>query len=321
MNNTGAQVSLNESAREVFLRSFEEGDRVLILGGTGWFGRTALAMLRHAKAKIHIVASYSRAFSVDGVSFRAKTWDSDAVARFEPNIILDFAYVSVGQSRRMSLDQFTSANRRLSRQLCFAARLPSTRKVLTISSGASVRLPKAMVGEPKAEAYALGKKAIESELAQVASERQISVAIARAWSVSGGHVQNPGRYALSGMVMEGLRRGRISVLAKRPVYRRYTSVEDLLALSMCRKEGPGFGLVDSGGQLVEMRELAKLVSAALSRPAVVANVEDWTFQEADSYFSDCADWELLMSQAGIRPLTLEEQIQNVVDALRPQLRP
>ena len=308
-------IPLNESAVEVFSRSFGGVNRVLVLGGTGWFGRTALAMLKHLDVKTHIVASHPREFSVDGLLLSAKGWDSAEIARFEPDVVLDFAYLTVSKAGPLGLEQYSRVNMRLSEQLFFAASLPSMRRVLTVSSGASIRLPYAMQGLAEAEAYALGKQAIEAQLAEISSEKEISVGIARAWSVSGGHVQNPRDYALSGMILDGLDDGLISVHANHLVYRRYSAAEELLALAMHASESPGLSHVDSGGHLVELEELAELVSAAIPGSKVVGNESVRESDNADSYFSDGAAWDEETERSGLRPLTLEGQIEHVVRAL------
>lgn len=308
-------IPLNQSAVEVFTRSFARVDKVLVLGGTGWFGRTALAMLKHVDVKAHIVASSPREYSVEGRPLSAKGWDSAEIARFEPDVVLDFAYLTLNKAEPLGLCEYSRVNRQLSRQLFFAASLPSVRRVLTVSSGASVRLPHAMQGQLAAEAYALGKQAIEEQLAQISLDKEISVSIARAWSVSGGHVQYPRGYALSGMILDGLNEGLISVHSNHLVYRRYCAVEELLALAMHASGSGGLSHVDSGGHLVELEELAELVSAAISGSKVLAMESIRDTNIVDSYFSDCAPWDEETERIGLRTLTLEGQIENVVSAL------
>ena len=308
-------IPLNESAVEVFTKSFIGVNRVLVLGGTGWFGRTALAMLKHLDVKTHIVASNPRGFSVDGAPLLAKGWDLAEIERFEPDVVLDFAYLTVNKAGPLGLEQYSRVNRQLSEELFFAASLPSTRRVITVSSGASIRLPHGMQGQPAAEAYALGKQAIEAQLAQISVEKEISVGIARAWSVSGGHIQNPRDYALSGMILDGLEDGLISVHSNHLVYRRYSAVEELLALAMHASESPGLSHVDSGGPLVEIEELAELVSAAISGSKVLGDESIRDSNNVDSYFSDGDAWDEETERSGLRPLTLEGQIEHVVRAL------
>ncbi len=305
-------IPLNESAVEVFTKSFEGVNRVLVLGGTGWFGRTALAMLKHLDVKTHIVASLPRDFSVDGGLLTAKSWDQSEIARFEPEIVLDFAYLTIGKAEEIGIERFIRVNRELSAKLFFAARLPSVRKVLSVSSGASVRLPLAMRGQPAAEAYASGKRNIESHLEEIALEREISVCVARAWSVTGGHVQNPREYAFSGIILDGMEHGRIAVHADHLVYRRYLAVEDLLALAIAQSHLIGFTSVDSGGPLIELRALAQLVSAAIPGAHVVGKGKSLQVLEDDVYFADETIPIPQLVSSELDTLGLEAQIKNVI---------
>lgn len=308
-------IPLNESAVQVFTRSLEGANRILVLGGTGWFGRTALAMLKHLDVKTHIVASSPREFFVDEVRLFAKSWDLTEVARFEPDVVLDFAYLTANKAELIGLDRYLRVNRQLSEKFFSAVSLASVRRVLTVSSGASVRLPGGMQGQMAPRAYAFGKQTTEAELAKISVAKDISVGIARAWSVSGGHIQCPRDYALSGMILDGLERGLITVHSNHLVYRRYSAVEDLLALAMHLSESTGFSQVDSGGRLVELEELAELVSDAISGSKVVVKDSGRESDNSDSYFSDGANWEEETERSGLEPLALEGQIEHMVRAL------
>ena len=305
-------IPLNESAVEVFTKSFRGMNRVLVLGGTGWFGRTALAMLKHVDVETHIVASRPREFSLDGGILTAKSWDQSEIARFEPEMVLDFAYLTIGKAEEIGIDRFIQVNRELSAKLFFACRLPSVRKVLSVSSGASIRLPLAMRGQPAAEVYASGKRNIESRLKEIALEREISVSVARAWSVTGGHVQNPREYAFSAIILDGMEEGRIAVHADHLVYRRYLAVEDLLALAIAQSHLIGFTSFDSGGPLIELRALAQLVSAAIPGAQVVGKGKGLQVLEHDSYFADETIPKSQLVSSELDTLGLEAQIKNVI---------
>lgn len=308
-------IPLNESAVSIFRGSLRNVNRVLILGGTGWFGRTALAMMANLDLDTYIVASQSRVFSVEGSERTAKGWNYGEIERFEPDVVLDFAYVTVDKFDSVGLARYNHLNSLLAEQLYFVASLPSTKRVVTVSSGASIRLPHALKGHPAGESYALGKQAIEAKLAKISSDNEVSVAIARAWSVSGGHVQNPRGYALSGMILDGLESGSISVSADYLVYRRYSAVEELLALALASSETPGFTEIDSGGFLVEIEELAYLISALLPGSKVVGGRRDQRLDVVDSYFSDANAWAVEIERTGLEPLSLENQVENVARAL------
>ena len=54
-------------------------------------------------------------------------------------------------------------------------------------------------------------------------------------------------------------RGATRIMARRPVFRRYVLAEELLALGIA-EGGPGPAIIDSGGELVGMGQLAAQVA-------------------------------------------------------------
>lgn len=309
------KVPLNEGAVEVFTRMFEPGSKVMILGGTGWFGRTTLAMLKHVNLSTLIIASKTREFEVDGQSYSAVRWNQDDVERFEADTVLDFACQTVNKARLVGYDLFVQTNKELARRLSFAANLSSTRRVLSVSSGASVRLPLEMRDQSAAKSYSLTKQALEAQLAEIASSRNVSVGVARAWSVSGGHVQNPRGYAFSGMILDSLESGVVSVRADHLVYRRYSAVEDLLALAVPRSEDSGYSVIDSGGELIEIRDLARMICEEIPGSHLMANQSKEDPLVADRYFAGEQDWNHEKAKRGLETLALRKQIHNVTTSL------
>jgi hypothetical protein len=93
-------------------------------------------------------------------------------------------------------------------------------------------------------------------------------------------------------------------------------VEELLALAMPSSEKAAYSEVDSGGNLVEIRDLARFMSAAIPGSQVVANDVFPEPENADLYFADDEEWNNRMATSGVEPLTLEVQIENVVRSLR-----
>ena len=131
----------------------------------------------------------------------------------------------------------------------------------------------------------------------------------RAFSVSGPFVRTPEKYAFSDMITQGLS-GRIEVHSDRPTYRRYCSVADLLAVALARASRLGGGLVESGGPLIEMRELASLV-AALTSPEPKVSLTEWSSQQPSEYASDDQSWTLACSEVGFEPMGLQQQVREV----------
>lgn len=310
---TGVVVQLNESAVALFCTSLPDQARTLVLGGTGWFGRTALAMLQATNPKLMVVATSERQFEVAGRQYRADAWNFSAVKEFQPEVVLDFAYAIPGRVSVQGLEEYERLNRVLEHRLQEVAALDSVRYLLTVSSGAAVFLPSSLQGSPSAQIYSRGKQRLENALRSIRDKRDIAVSIARAWSVSGGYVQRPKLYAFSGMVLECLATRKISVRSRNRIFRRYCSVEDLLSLSTAQWRLGECVVIDSGGPIVEMAELATAISSQVEGSAVLPRESD-DDGPIDCYFSSDTTWDESLAKFGLNPLTLDDQIANVLSA-------
>jgi hypothetical protein len=101
--------------------------------------------------------------------------------------------------------------------------------------------------------------------------------------------------------------GAIGITALRPVYRRYALAEDLLAVGIA-EGGVGAATIDSGGELVEMSELARRI-AAVVRPEAVITRGQIDHHDPDRYHSDGEDWEQRCRKWGLMIASLENQIE------------
>jgi nucleoside-diphosphate-sugar epimerase len=172
--------------------------------------------------------------------------------------VLDCAFLTRNRVDGMRLDEYVAANRTLTERLVYATWLPGVRLALTVSSGAAVYPHDALDGPIEENPYGYLKREAEHRLAQAAAESEAVPVVARAWSISGAHVQKPQGYALGSMIRDA-DSGVIRIMARCPVFRRYVLAEELLALGIA-EGGAGPATIDSGGELVEVAELAERIA-------------------------------------------------------------
>ncbi len=220
-------------------------DRVLITGASGWLGRTALDLLAPLGLPTLALASRARTIRVSGCEIGCRAWDDREVAAFAPTVVLDCAFLTRDRVADMPLDEYVAANRILTERLVYATQLPGVRLALTVSSGAAVYPHDALDGPIEDNPYGYLKRGAEYRLAEAAAESGAVPVVARAWSISGAHVQKPQGYALGSMIRDA-DAGAIRITARRPVFRRYVLAEELLALGIA-EGGVGPATIDSGG--------------------------------------------------------------------------
>ncbi|NYI42444.1 NAD-dependent epimerase/dehydratase family protein [Demequina lutea] len=301
-------------ARDLWSRSLDADDRVLVLGASGWFGRTAVALLADVRCPTFFIASTSKQIMVGGVQALCEPWDERAVRAFAPTVVLDFAFLTRDVVATMPLADYVAANEALTSKLLAAAGLPSVRRIVTISSGAAVYPDDALLHPMDANPYGWLKRHAEDALAELAESRSLCAVVARAWSVSGAFVQKPASYALSDMITQA-NRGAIHIRATRPVYRRYVSVEDLLAVALASATTPGVLTIDSGGPLLEMGELAHVVARVVNPSATITRAEP-DGSDPDRYYAASESWNGACRASGHTPNDIEGQVTIAAAGLR-----
>jgi nucleoside-diphosphate-sugar epimerase len=300
-------IPVNPEAVELFRSSLPSRGRVLILGASGWFGRTALALLGERATDCLLIASNTRVIEAGDFSYSVRAWDEGLVEEFEPTVVLDFAFLTKDSIPRLGIRDYEGQLDVLGQRLFRIAEMPSVERILTVSSGAA----RYHLEAPENDPYGDKKRETEIHLRGLA-QRGLQVSVARAWSVSGGFVTKPHNYAFSDFVLNALATGVIEVESRQKVYRRYCAVEDLLALTLAHNSTDAFYDLDSGGELVELGELATEVTSCVAESQVRFVHPSRDDEGASRYHSTGDQWEHLVRTLRYPALSLERQIENIV---------
>ena len=281
-------------------------DRILILGATGWFGRTATALAKLMGNQCLLVASTTREFSIGDESFSANAWNEQQIRDFQPTVVIDAAYKTRDYVTSLELDTYVAANRELTDRLLSITDIKSIRKVITFSSGAAIIHQAMSYQNPLIEdPYGFLKLESEQRIQLELANSPIDYAIVRAWSVSGALVTKVNGFAFSDFVSQA-RSGVIKVNASKRVYRRYCLVEESIAVALSHNSRSD-GILDTGGPLLEIRELAETMKNILPlRIEIMAS--PLTTNDEDKYFSDSVNWNLACDKSGLISTSISEQI-------------
>jgi hypothetical protein len=128
--------------------------------------------------------------------------------------------------------------------------------------------------------------------------------VARAWSLTGTKFGTIEKYAFSSIVFQALK-GYIHLRSSERVIRRYCSTEDFLAIAFAAAAA-GITEVDSGGELIDLKDLAGVVKNLVNPSAVIDSPEPALGE--DSYYSNGLQWLDLAAKFDLVPETLEDQI-------------
>lgn len=277
-------------------------ERVLVLGATGWFGRTLIAMI---PPEVPVLPIGGReAAPLDLAISEARD--------FAPTVVCNFAFGGHTPADEEAAGEYLRANSALTDRFIACVELPSVRLGLTTSSGAAVTEHLGPPMDVAVNPYGYLKAQEERRALATATPKRCAIVI-RPYSVSGEFVREPNRYAFSNFIQQA-RTGLIHVSATAPTYRRYVSVGDLLNVALATGLSGDSGVIESGGELVEMGALAARVKSIVNPSAAITRApQEW--ESAAVYASDNSSWTAACERLGYSPLTLDEQISRVAEAL------
>lgn len=280
--------------------------RVLVTGANGWFGRSVIKILCELSANVLATSRRPTRLNFYGIDIPVIEWDQARVVEFAPTVVIDCAFVTKERTEEFSTAAYLAINRGLAERAIWLAGLPSVERLVGFSSGASVT--------DAAHPYGLVKKEYEIGLELIAQSRtDLSVVIARAWSVSGHLVTKPRMFAFSDFILQSLT-GDIQINSEGLVYRRYVAVEDLLKLSMLLTAKPGYRILDSGGELLELNDLAEKIARCVNPQAkIIRKLIPGTVPNV--YYNDNSSWSEACHETSFSPLTTEQQIALVAAEL------
>jgi nucleoside-diphosphate-sugar epimerase len=299
------------SGRSVALagKSISNQDRVLITGASGWFGQTATAMMDYLGAQTFLIGSNSRSIQIAGKSRKIDVWDVKKIKDFAPTVVVDCAFLTREFVADVGLSKFLDVNRQLVRQTISLQDLDSVRLVVAFSSGAAeeYRLNSENSSIEK-DPYGYLKHEQEELMATGFSSSNCDLVIPRVWSVSGSLVTKVNGFAFSDLICQALN-GEIRVNSNFYVWRRYCMIEEVIAIALNGSQGSE-KVFDTGGQLIEIRDLALLIKD-LVNPSAKLQLPTDSDGISSEYFADGESWSRWCNMLSFETASLDEQIMQV----------
>ena len=302
-------MTIRREAQELWLSNLRSSDRVLVTGAGGWFGRTAVAMTRKSDLELLPTGSKDQQIEIDGQSQALQAQDLEIIAAFKPTVVIDSAFVTRERLPILGHKTYIETNQKLIDQSLAIAALPSVRKYIGFSSGATMHLAGHASFSLEENPYAAQKRIYESKISEIASVLQSDISVARVWSVTGSYCTKPQTFAFTDLIAQA-KLGLIEIKAKHLVYRRYCALEDVLALAMLPSAPGGNPIFNTGGDLIELGELAKIVVDHVNPNAEIRRQIDPQLTP-DNYHSDSKEWGELVQSAKVTNDSISDQVTRV----------
>jgi nucleoside-diphosphate-sugar epimerase len=300
--------------------------RIVIVGAGGWIGRALLAGLHDAldhAASEQIVCFGSAARYIDigdgrVVPQRALAELTDLPHR--PTLLFHLAFLTKDKAAGMDAADYRRDNRALSRRVFGALEPIGVDRLFLASSGAAAFADN-VAAAPDLRLYGSLKREDEdlfSDWANTGASRR--ALIMRIHSLAGPFINKHETYAFASLVLDALSGRPITVTAPMRVERSYVAVREILSLAtaaLLAPEAPALRQLDSGGEALELGELAQRIAAELGgqvkRPPLTSDC-------INTYVGNCLQYNDLLSELKIDPVTLDAQIRETAGYLAGHVR-
>ena len=290
-------------------KSISSQDRVLITGASGWFGQTTTVMMEHIGVQTFLIGSNSRSIQIAGKSRKIDVWDDKKIRDFAPTVVVDCAFLTREFVADVGLSRFVDVNRQLVQRTISLQDLESVRLVVAFSSGAAeeYRLNSEDSSIEK-DPYGYLKHEQEVLMATGFNSSNCDLVIPRVWSVSGSLATKVNGFAFTDLICQALI-GKIRVNSNFYVWRRYCMIEEVIAVALNGSQGRE-RFFDTGGQLIEIRELALLIQELVNPNATLELPAD-SYGIPSKYYSDGESWSRWCNMLDFEHASLDEQIMQV----------
>jgi nucleoside-diphosphate-sugar epimerase len=258
------------------------------------------------------LGSENKTLMLDGVEVTVYKQSMQTIRDFRPTIVIDAAFLTRDKLEALGQRKFITINQGLISDSLEMACLPSVRKYVGFSSGATVNLAGQASFALHDNPYAALKREYEDGISKLSAATKGIVSVARVWSVTGSHLTKPDLFAFSNLISQA-RSGRIVIKAKNLVFRRFCTIDEVLSVALA-DSGNHSPIFDTGGDLIEIGELAEIVRQEVNpKAAIVRELREGT--EPDNYYSDSKVWDQLLNECQIKPASIREQVRAVAQSI------
>lgn len=296
-------------------------DSVVIVGASGWATRAAEFVLTEKLSLesdlLKFYGSHPRAEEINCKKYNVKEWVPQKL-KAPTSLFLPLGFLTVDKYLKWGRQEFEDRNRQLIQKSVEFIKLNEPERCILISSGIVDKTLDLSPRKPSYLSYAKLKSEEEDQISRICQETKTKIVICRLFSASGRHIVDPNRYALGNFVVQGILTGKIEVKSNGFVLRRYFDMGQLIEICIKASEKEGLTRFDSGGELIEVTELAEKVAHHLGSK-VSARMEEPKYL-MDSYFSKSSMMEDFAEELQIRPFSISKQIEETIIGVKFQLQ-
>jgi nucleoside-diphosphate-sugar epimerase len=289
--------------------------KVLVTGATGWLGRETVARVIEGKfegitqSDLLLASSNGRDLELDSLGVHPTVALETLSHRESTNTIeglVHLAFITKDKTTQYSFSEYVAKNIELISAACEIIERDKPKWVVVVSSGAiidraTLEIENNVVRNP----YGFCKRIEEALIAESARKVGANIVIGRLWGGTGLYMPIKRAYAISDFIESAKESGAIKINSGGDVIRRYCDAGDFMEVLVRSAIQGDTTTLDSGGSIIEVGELAKLISSRLggisiSRSEVPTAVDD--------YYPRGSEFEELAKSVGVQLHGIDEQV-------------
>ena len=287
---------------------------IVVHGATGWMGQSAIKAIRlrfaNETCRVVLLGSKKRVVSSpllgDLEILDVKSFLDLTDKYLNPDIFLQFGFKTRDYDTVLGGQEYLRVNTSILNQCDEIINLLKPKSIGVISSGVVSRHFDDPIQYPL-DNYTKLKILEEERAIRNGDAIGATVAIIRLWGSSGELMTEPLKYAIGDLIHQALYDSVIKISSNRLVYRRYCDSVELMQILIRILLSRQTRIIESGGEIIEMGELATTVNDVLSKGRAIYRPRLMPLM-ADNYFSRRHDFESLAREFKVELSDMPSQI-------------
>jgi nucleoside-diphosphate-sugar epimerase len=298
---------------------FNSNELIVISGGTGWIGRSLVEEIIATRYcpidQIVLISSQAKNIEISNKIMQTKTWEN-LVLKAPVHIYFDLAFQTQEKLTVLGKKKYTEENKKIIENSVKFITLYKPKSTFLASSGAVYGTNYLSTPTP-VSTYGDLKYLQELQISKVTEDQNLNLLISRIFNISGGNINKFETFAITQMIKSAIDHKYIKVFADHQVFRRYADIGQLTRLVLQLLKSDFNGVFDSGGPLIEMRELADRIKKVIDPSVKLEFTAINTKSTSDNYYSRSDQYEILLNQyLGEKPIEIEDQISNTFNYIK-----
>lgn len=293
----------------------DQDHKLVITGAGGWLGTELLELLLRTHGADQLISNViclgSRARTMqlsDGTELKCNDY-SESLLIDKVGGFVHLAFLTRDKVSTFGTEEYSFRNLAITSRAIELIEQTRPRWVATVSSGAVFSKPGGpLENNLLANPYGFTKRIEETMLSQVAHDVGANFSVGRLWGAMGAYMPVNRAYAVSDFIVQAHSSNLISIRAHHEVWRRYCDAQEFMNVLVTSAESHSRTFFDSGGDLIEIGELASKISkltdseVTVNRPA--------TDGSPDRYFPESNKYDHLCETLGINRSHIDDLLNS-----------